>query len=459
LVQGCEYSNGIRDKEEMNMCIPNIKNAYENIVHACERRLSVLYPLGIPEVVQNRYDTELNMLKHSAHVDDFEIFRLLNEEGKKTSQYISTRGMISGSFIAYLLGYNRINPLQAHYYCKKCGYMEVVNTRLFGLDLPEITCPNCNETLMGDGYNLPLESVWGTNGKKHVDCDYNISSEFLPFARRVLEKAYPDNHVVSYGMMISDERRKEFDPKSLEIKQYGYVILPLGRTIEAYPEIVTYLEDGEPCITGSIRIMEEYGLRRVMLISHSYVEYLMQMQKKSGIYAHEIGNDKLRELNYYDLLNTKIMNPKESKLFRCEKPQNFYGMVNYSTMPHNTVSVLRYDDDDYYYELKEKVLDSSDFKKFPCYNREDFFDYFLECGCDRETAFNISEEIRKGRALKSLKLEALQVPEELKNVARMYRYIFPKGHSIEYLLMYARLAYYMKWNSRVYNSVLNKKKM
>lgn len=47
------------------MCICQIKNAYENIVHACERKLKELYPLGTPEIVENRYQAELKMLKNS----------------------------------------------------------------------------------------------------------------------------------------------------------------------------------------------------------------------------------------------------------------------------------------------------------------------------------------------------------------------------------------------------------
>ena len=186
-----------------------------------------IYPLGVPEVIETRYKTALGWLEKSEFLDDFEIFRLLSEEGKKTSQYMAFRGMAPSSFLIYLLGNNRLNPLKAHYYCRKCGHIEVVNTHLFGIDLPKISCPVCNEELVGDGFNLPLESVWGTDGKKHIDFDYNISSEFLPF------------------------------------------------------------------------------VKRVMLIPNGTIEHLMQLQRKSGIYVYEIGINELRELTYYDLINSK----------------------------------------------------------------------------------------------------------------------------------------------------------
>lgn len=440
------------------MCICQIKNAYENIVHACERKLKELYPLGTPEIVENRYQAELKMLKNSGQLDDFEIFRLLSEEGKKTSQYISLRGRTSGSYLIYLLGHNQINPLRAHYYCKNCGHMEVIDTHLFGIDLPQTVCPNCKEEMIGDGYHLAVESVWGVDGKKGIEFDYNISSDFFPFAKRVLQRTYPNNQVVSYGIMVSGERSKKFNPESLEMKQSGYVILPQNRTMEDYPELVAYLEDGELCITGLSNVMEQYNLKRIMLYPHRCVEYLMQLQRKSGIYADEIGIDKLRELKYYDLLNTKVMDYEEKEMFKYEIPKSFFDMVNYSAMPHNSTSAVGYPCDNWYHETKKKILDSPDFQRFPCYTREDFFDYFIEYGLERKDAFYFSELIRKGKSTRTPELDQLSVPEQLKNVAKMYRYLFPRAHCIEHVLMYARLAYYMKWDSRVYSSVVNKKK-
>ena len=440
------------------MCIPNIKNAYDNIIHACERKLKELYPAGVPEEIETRYKTELGWLEHSKFLDDFEIFRLLGEEGKKTSQYMAFRGMAPSSFLIYLLGNNRLNPLKAHYYCKKCGHFEIVNTHLFGIDLPKIFCPNCAEELVGDGFNLPLESVWGTDGKKHIDFDYNISSEFLPFAKRVIQKIYPENEIVSYGVLGSNQRGYKFDPEKLEVKHSGYVILPQGRSLADYPEITTYLEDGEPCITGLCNIIEQYNLKRVMLLTHGTVEHLMQLQRKSGIYANEIGINELRELTYYDLINSKAMDFEEERIFADETPQSFHDMVAYNAMGHNSTFAINRSADSWYYEVKEKVLNNVDFKKYPCFTREDFFDYMVECGLDRTEAFKWSEKIRKGRSPREPEFDKLPIPEALKNVAKMYAYVFPRAHCIEFLLMYARMAYYMKWDSRAYSSVVNKKK-
>lgn len=119
------------------MNIPKIKNACENIKNACENKLSILYPVNPPEDIISRYHQELTYLEHSELLDDFELFRLLLNEASKCSTIITMRGTIMGSLIYYLLGNNCFNPLPAHYYCPKCGHYELVNTHLFGIDLPE----------------------------------------------------------------------------------------------------------------------------------------------------------------------------------------------------------------------------------------------------------------------------------------------------------------------------------
>lgn len=73
-----------------------IENALQNIQAACEKRLSKLYPAGIPEDIDSRYQQELSYLKKSPLIDDFEIFRRLCLEAEKSSNLIHARGTIPG---------------------------------------------------------------------------------------------------------------------------------------------------------------------------------------------------------------------------------------------------------------------------------------------------------------------------------------------------------------------------
>lgn len=449
------------------MSIPHIKNAFENVKYACDKNLKKLYLGGIPEMVKERYEEELKYLKKSEYQDDFEIFRRLHEEGERTSQYIMLRGTGGGSFLLYLLDNSRPNPMPAHYYCRKCGHMEIVNTGLFGIDLPEIECPVCGEKVTGDGFGIRIESVWGTAGEKHIYFEYEISSEFLPFAKRVLERLYPDSEVVTYGhedirdgnYRVICRRNRVICRRNreAEVKPYGFAILPKARTMKDYPEFVTYLEDGEPCLSGVRCLLEESGVKVVELSPLIWIEHLMELQRRSGLYACEVGIPELRGMTCYDFMNSRELFTNENDLFTQEVPQNYRAMVNCYAAAYNSYKCLDMSKDEWIWELGE-VLESLDFQEYPCYTRDDFFEQLMNCGIEKGEAYRFSEIIRKGISENNKDFEALTIPEGLKNVAKMYWYVSSKAHVVERLLIVARLTYYMKWNSRVYSVVVRKKK-
>lgn len=419
-----------------------------------------LYPGGIPEMVKERYEEELKYLKKSEYQDDFEIFRRLHEEGERTSQYIMLRGTIGGSFLLYLLDNSRPNPMPAHYYCRKCGHMEIVNTGLFGIDLPEIECPVCGEKVTGDGFGIRIEAVWGTAGKKDIYFEYEISSEFLPFAKRVLERLYPGNEVVNYGddnIFVMSYGVRDMN-REMEVTPSGFAILPKARTMKDYPEFVTYLEGGEPCLSEVIRFFpKDSGVKRVRLSPLPRIEHLMELQRRSGLYACEVRIPELRGMTCYDFINSRELFMNENDLFTQKLPQNYRAMANCCAAAENSYRCLDMSKDGWNWEL-EKDLESLDFQEYPCYTRDDFFEQFMNCGIEKGEAYRFSEIIRKGIAENNKDFEALTIPEGLKNVAKMYWYVSSKAHVVERLLIVARLTYYMKWNSRVYSVVVRKKK-
>ena len=55
------------------------------------------------------------------------------------------------------------------------------------------------------------------------------------------------------------------------------------------------------------------------------------------------------------------------------------------------------------------------------------------------------------------RFDAMEIPEEIKEVAGNYLYLFPRAHGIEYILLYAELAYYAKIDSRAFSKIIFKK--
>ena len=445
------------------MNIPHIDHALENITAACQKKLSLLYPHGIPKSINDRYDKEISFLSKSDYIDDFEIFRLLSEEAKKSSTPLHMRGTVMGSFIFYLLGVNCFNPLPAHYYCIDCGYYEDVKTHLFSIDLPTKKCPHCGKALAADGFNLSVESVWGNDGKKTISFDYNISEEFLPFARRVLTAIYPDNSVVPWGMFQFDSSNPipAGENQIIGISPVGYVVLPAGNCTQDYPDLISYLENGEPCITGGCWELSTHLLKTILLYPVNHIDNLVKLQRATGIYANELSPEILRNITWGNIYNTALLNPTSRMLFHDLKPKTFKDMVALDSSSHNSFSWNKNGAGELDMYQFQQVISSESFKKYPCFTREDFFDYLVESGVPNSLAFNASECIRKGHASsvgdRKKQFDALEIPDEIKDVAGNYLYLFPRGHGIEYILMYAELAYYAKIDSRAFSKIVFKK--
>ena len=178
------------------------KDEYNKIKATCDSRLSYLYPVHVPENILRRYKYEMEYLRISEYVCDFYIFSLLSRESAKHSIPFGMKGTVTGSLIYYLLSDNSFNPLQAHYYCAKCGYYEELITGVFGIDISDKICPCCGKHIYGDGYNIPIESVWGNNGKKIISFEYEVSRKFLSIATEMLLEVHPEYPV--YMSISSD---------------------------------------------------------------------------------------------------------------------------------------------------------------------------------------------------------------------------------------------------------------
>ena len=434
------------------MNIPNIKNAYENIKNTCERRLTELYPAGIPEEAKKRLDSELKYLKTSNYINDFEITRLLYSEANRSSQYMICRGTTTGSFIFYLISNSRVNPLTPHYYCPKCGSFKTITGKLFGIDLPQRKCEKCDEIMISDGYKLSIESVWGLDGKKTIGFEFNISKGFYPFAKRLLERTYPDNNIVPYGVLSIINGRPARD-----LKLSGYLILSKGQTIDDYPDLQGYLENGDLCLTGNVMDMEENNIKRILLYNHNALTAIVEMQQRTGIYISDINNSDLSSITWSRLANTRLLDEDYEELIRFTKPETKTEMINLLSVLHSTFTSTDMSSSTTRVDSIIKKINQTEFKSAPCYSRDDIFELLLKFGVDHNTAYEYSEYIRKGLASRTdtdPKYDALKLPDEFRNLVKTIKFSWPRSHSVEYLLMYAMLAFYLKADSKEYSKML-----
>lgn len=431
------------------MNIPAIPNAFEHVQEACLNAVNERYPFGVPAYVEERLQTELTFLKDSPYVDDYEIYRLLALEARKTLMPINIRGTVCGSFLIYLMNPGNLNPLRAHYYCEHCGHFETVDTTLFGVDLPTKLCPECNQEMTSDGFALDAESVWGLDGQKIQSFDYNIPTDFEMFAFRIIQKLYLNNPIVPYGYTTID-----FNPVQGDFVLGGYCILPQGCTIDDFMDLQNILEDGTPCLSGYVN---NCGIKRILFCKNPFLDYLVNLQKKTGYYIDDIRLADFKSIHWSQLSrcmpSAKIDNSPapDSRDFLLEhfKPHTVTMMINLTSV-HNTLQN----------NLEESVFYEQDnFRQFPVYCREDIFDHMLRLGFSREEAYFLTEDARMGRFARN-KVSAncidLKLPEAFVAVISQYAYIFPRAHIVACAISYMQLAYYLKLDSRAFASVMKK---
>ena len=106
---------------------------------------------------------------------------------------------------------------------------------------PKEKCPECSETMISDGIDIPILSIWD---KKTIrSFESSVSKGLFPYAKRLLEEMYPDNRIEICGIQMHYEKNNVF-------KQGGFYILPKGKTIDDYPDLITYLDDGTRCMAA-----------------------------------------------------------------------------------------------------------------------------------------------------------------------------------------------------------------
>ena len=203
-------------------------------------------------------------------------------------------------------------------------------------------------------------------------------------------------------------------------------------------------------------------LKTIRFFTLEYLDELVQLQRATGIYANDLGTKELRKITWSNIYNTAIPNSNSRMLFHEFKPKTYKDMIALDSSSHNSFS---WQGNDYNYidmGKFKKMLSNDTFKKYHCFTREDFFDHMISMGVERTLAFDTSEKIRKGHANSCGKYKEqffdLPIPDEIKEIAKNYLYVFPRAHCIEYILIYARLACYAKADSRAFSKIVFKKK-
>lgn len=440
---------------------PHLDNEEKIIKNMVDEKAKELYGEKIPKIIKERIDFELNSLLKNHWCNLYLLSQKLVAKSNEDGYPVGNRGSIASSFIAYLIGITDINPLPAHYRCKKCNYIEFVNNPN-GIDLPNKRCPNCNEKLIGEGLNIPVETLLGLNGDKEPDIDLIFAKEEQEEIQIYVEKIFGKGRVFKCGILGT---------RGISVNQSGLFILPQGKDIFDYSPVISIKDN-------FISTQADY---------HNLYTILL----KFDVLSDEIPSilKKLKELTGYDYKNIPLFDKKVMSLFYSGEQESTYGIIGFdSDFARNILNIVKPKNIEELIKIsglchgtnvwnknQDELIKANEIKiEDVIATRDDIFNYLVNLGIDRKTSYNIMEFVRKGKANKS-KIKGNErftkfaeqwkeyqkimkehgVSKEFIEICSNIMYLFPKAHATQEAINAIKLGWYKTYYPREFKEVID----
>ena len=463
----------------------SIKNAEETLSAACKEALHEKYGDCFPDLIRDRYTSELDNVLSHGFASDYVLAAMLVKKSKALGYLHNIRGCAGGSLIAYLLGIAETNPLPPHDYCPSCKRVSFVDEEAYpsGFDLncygaKVRVCSHCGEALTGDGHNIPVEFFAGIDGEKAPDIDINFAPEIhetmLEYLGEIVGKdkvfyagttntisPRTADHLIGHyckkhSIRLSPSETTEIRERLSGVYRTGgrhpggIVIVPETDDVFDYTP-VRYQDPSESQANRIPTASTDYhdvlsGLTKFDVLSHSMYTKLKRMEEMTGVSAKTIrfseidigrffSNDSLLGASLGISYNGYFV----QRISDAAAPARFSDLVRNYGFAHGT---------NVWTENGEVLTAAGVPPKDLIAAREDVMLTLRRHGIDRITAFEIADMVRIGKAGKRLtaKQEALLtehgVPDWYIASMKKVSYLFPKAHATEYVTNYLRMIWY-----------------
>ncbi len=493
-------TNMIADMVEKILPIPKeqaspvIEGAEEELKRVCFEKAMSMYGDPLPAIVQERLDHELGCIIRNGFSTLYILARRLVLHSVGDGYYVGSRGSVGSSLAATMSGITEINPLKAHYYCKKCQYSDFdppearAVAGMSGFDLPDRNCPCCGTPLTKDGQEIPFEVFLGFDGDKEPDIDLNFSGEYQPRAHAYVEEMFGEGHVfragtmggladkTAYGLVkhYLDEKGKTMSNAQinflvagcLDVKRTtgqhpgGQVIVPTDRSVYEFTPIQHPANDTTtPIVTTHYDYNQLHGrLLKLDILGHDDPTMIRMLEDMTHTVATEVPIDDPDVMELFHSTKSLGVTPEQ-----IDSPVGTFGISEFGThfvrqmlvdtQPKNfsdlcRISGLSHGTDVWNNNAKDIVANGiASISECIC-TREDIMIDLIHLGMDKLESFKIMEIVRKGKKSGGLKPEHIEhmvahgiEPWYLESCKKI-QYLFPKGHAAAYVTMSLRIAYY-----------------
>ncbi len=418
-----------------------------------------------------------------------------NDEG----YLVGSRGSVGSSFVATMMGITEVNPLPAHYRCKKCktsifsdeNGVSFSNEYSSGYDLPDKKCPNCNEQLYKDGQDMPFATFLGFNADKVPDIDLNFSDLNQASAHAYTKVLFGEDNVYRAGTIGTVAEKTAFgfvkgyceehgipDMRTAEVERLAMGCTGVKRTTGQHPGGIVVIPDYKEVFdftpfqfpaedaTAEWRTTHfdyhaiDQCVLKLDILGHSDPTQLRIIQMQSGTDIMKVPMDDKDTMSIFTktdalgvtkeqiMCNTGTLGIPEFgtsftiKLVEDTKPTTFGELIKIAGLSHGT---------DVWLGNAQELIQKNivPFKEtIGC--RDDIMVYLMNKGMAPIKAFKIMEFVRKGKATKDPEtwkghvetMKASNIPEWYIESCHKIKYMFPKAHAAAYVMSAFRIAWY-----------------
>ena len=328
---------------KIGIIIPDADNTLRT---RCVNKAKMIYGYPLPSVVNERLNKELEAIITNNYSSHYLFAADVAEKANSLGYPITTRGLISSSFIAYLCGITMVNPLPPHYSCPSCHYFEEVKidipyniqgfdlNSIHGYDLLNKVCPVCSNEIKANGNDIKSEILMGKDYTREPNIILNIPPSIRRNIIVYIKEKYREYQIIRAGVSFrthTGEIRKSVHPG-------GIYIVPKDIAIDNYTPLREYDSDDEFQIPITVKDFHEIDkvFTRYDILSLPLLDMLHDLAVETNISLNDIELNDGRIIDVFqkerysfipNLSRYQTENKVEQEIFSCYTPVRFSDIV------------------------------------------------------------------------------------------------------------------------------------